>query len=249
MKLKVWVHSFAIILTFLGWFTESISSTTPNKESALEKFEAGHFLDAAEEARELGSVEGNLLAAEAMIIYAEYLAEESEKQQYLAEAIELARNAIALQPDQPEPYTVLVRGIGRYAQSIPTGKALSEGLGKELKRNIEIVLELDPHSWKGHLAYGFWHSEIVVKGGPLGMLMFNASRRKAIFHFDQATELKPDIKIFHLELAQGLQLLNARKYRKRIVTHLNKAISLPVLDAYDSLLHNRAMELLAEFGG
>ena len=246
MNLKVGKLSLVIVLIIFGWFTGSIASSV---ESALEKFKTGHFLAAAEEVKNLDSVDGYLLAAEALIIVAEHFAEHSERLQYLLEAVELARKSIMVQPENPETHAILIRGLGRYAQLLPPGKALSEGLGKEIRKNLDTLLELDPESWKGHLGYGFWHTEIVVKGGLPGMLMFNASRRKALFHYDRAASLKQDSIILYFEMSQGLQLLNARKYRGRIIKHLQQVISLPATDAHESLLQKKAMELLAKIGG
>ena len=201
MNLKVGKLSLVIVLIILGLFTGGGASSIHTKESAVEKFKNGYFLAAAEEAKNLESVDGYLLAAEALIIYTENFAEKSEHQQYLLEAIELARKSVALQSENPETYAILIRGLGRYAQLLPPGKALSEGLAKELRENLDTLLELDPESWKGHLGYGFWHAEIVVKGGLPGMLLFNASRRKALFHFDRAIELKQDSIILHFEMS------------------------------------------------
>ena len=245
MIFRIGKFSSIIYIVIIGWFTGCAASDIQSMESVMEKFKDGQFLAAAEEARKLDSVDGYVLAAEALIIYADHFAEDSERRQYLLEAIELARKAINRQPENPKVHIILIRGLGRYAQLLSPEKALSEGLAKKIRKNLDTLLALDPESWEAHLAYGFWHAEIVIKGGFPGMLLFNASRRKAIGYFDKAAELQQNSILLHLEIAQGLQLLEARKYRARIIKHLQMAIALPAGDAYASLLQNKAREILA----
>ena len=85
--------------------------------------------------------------------------------------------------------------------------------------------------------------------GSRPRLVFGASRKKALAHYERALELAPDEKLAYLEYALGLLLLKKKKDRKKARDLLARAIETPAKDAYDRLLHELAIERLASLGG
>lgn len=211
----------------------------------MNKFNSGNFLEAAEESLELKTYDGFAMAAESLIIYGEHLAEPSERVGFFLKAMKISQDAIDMEPENPLAYAHLIRSEGRYAQSISTGKALSEGHAEKLKNLLAKILYLDPNSWQGHLGFGAWHTEVVAKGGLPGKLLFGASARQAISHFDKAYQLNLKSILVNLEIAKELLKLNQKKYRTRIRRHLQEAIALPGVNAHENILLKEATELLA----
>ena len=62
-------------------------------------------------------------------------------------------------------------------------------------------------------------------------------------------EFAPGEKVVHVEYALGLLLLNHKKNRKQARELLVRATETPSRDAFDRLLHERAMAKLAELDG
>ena len=67
--------------------------------------------------------------------------------------------------------------------------------------------------------------------------------------YERAVEFAPGEKVVHVEYALGLLLLNHKKNRKQARELLVRATETPSRDAFDRLLHERAMAKLAELDG
>ena len=213
--------------------------------SARAQFAAGDFPAAAQTARALETFDGYLVAASAQTALGEFLTRGEERRQVLLDAIQLSQKAVDLKADDTEALLHLARAMGRYAQSISPGKALSEGYGEKVKDILDNVLRLDPNSWAGHLSLGSWHSEILAKGGFFAVIAFGASEKRALDHFAKAVELAPHSAIVHLEVARGLHNLSDTKNRALIVGHLEQAVELRPTDAYERLVQRAAEQMLA----
>ena len=87
-----------IALAFL-----SASAAAESIEAARAAFSEGEYIAAADLGATLGTSEGYALAAEALAIYAHYLAEEEEKEPLLQRAMRAAKTAIDLDLPMPRP--------------------------------------------------------------------------------------------------------------------------------------------------
>ena len=96
-------------------------------EEARTAFAEGRFTEAADLARMLETSEGYALAADSLSIYGYYLAPDSEKAGLFRRAVELAREAIRLDPANPQTHLQLAHALGRRAQVTGILKALKEG--------------------------------------------------------------------------------------------------------------------------
>lgn len=206
----------------------------------------GEFLISAMSGEELGTAEGIHVAVTSLTVHGHYFAQDEERQKTLRKAIELSRMLVAMRPEDPDAHFHLARALGRYAQTLPPLKALSEGIGDKIKQSLNRALQLDADFWPAHLAFGTWHVEIVAKGGLLGKLTFGASENQAKHHLARAAELAPDSAVMHLETALAYRLLGAKEHRVRIFRHLLLAIEKPVHDAYDEIVQATAASLLNE---
>ena len=75
-------------------------------------------------------------------------------------------------------------------------------------------------------------------------LTFGARERDALAAFERAFELAPDRKAVPLQYALGLLALDEDEYREKARALLKRAIDIPARDAYDRLLHKRAVDRL-----
>ena len=227
----------------------STGAAAESIEAARAAFSEGKYIEAADIAEALGTSEGHALAAEALAIYAHYVAETERKEPLLQRAMRSAETAIELDPASAEAHLQAAHAIGRYSQLFRPMKALQEGYPKKVRTLIERAIDLDPNHFGAHVSLGSWHAEAVGRGGMMARALLGAKKRSAFSHFEQAMELAPDRNVVFIEYASGLLLLDARKHRERARELLVRAVELPPRDAFEQILHQLAVERLAALGG
>ena len=218
-------------------------------EAARAAQDEGRFIEAARLGEELGTSAGYALAAESLAIHGYYVAAEPEKEALFERAMRLAEEAVRLDPANPEAHLQSAHATGRYAQTIGAAKALAQGYAGKVRKAIENALARDPEMAGAHLSLATWHAEIINGAGIAARVVFGASRKRALAHYERALELAPDEKLAYLEYALGLLLLKKKKDRKKARDLLARAIETPARDAYDRLLHELAVERLARLEG
>ena len=134
----------------------------------------------------------------------------------------------------PEAHLQSAHAMGRYAQTIGAVKAIAQGYAGKVRKAIEEALALDPEMAGAHLSLATWHSETINGAGLAARLVFRASRKRALAHYERALELAPDEKLAYLEYALGLLLLKKKRDRGKAKDLLARAIETPSKDAYDS---------------
>ena len=218
-------------------------------EEARALYAKGRFLETAELARALGTSEGHVLAADSLAIHGYYIAPEGEKAGLFRRAEEYAREAIRLDAANPQAHLQLAHAMGRQTQVIGALKALTEGYATKVRDAIEEAFRLAPDLAAAHVSLGAWHAGAVGAGGFFAGLLYGASEEKALAHFERALELAPRDKTALFEYALGLLSLGADKYRAKARGLLERAIRLRPKDAFERLIHQRAVERLAVTGG
>ena len=217
-------------------------------EAARAAQDEGRFIEAAKLAEEAGTSAGYALAAESLAIYGYYVAREPEKEALFERAMGLAEEAVRLDPANPEARLQSAHAMGRYAQTIGAVRALAKGYAGKVRQAIEDALARDPEMAGAHLSLATWHAETINGAGVAARLVFGASRKKALAHYERALDLAPDEKLAYLEYALGLLLLKKKKDRKTVRDLLARAIETPSKDAYDRILHELAVEKLESLG-
>lgn len=214
-------------------------------EDARTAYAEGKFADAARIGAALGTSEGYALAAGSLAIHGYYFAPDDEAEALLEEATGLARKAIRADADNPDAYLRLVQAMGRHAQAIGSFEAINRGYAGKIREAAEDALRLDPESAGAHAALGTWHAEVVAAVGSfLARITHGARESDALAHFEAALKQAPDTKLVNLEYALGLLILDEDEYRDKARGLLARAIDLPAKDAYDRILHKRAVERL-----
>ena len=214
-------------------------------EATRSAYAEGRFAEAVRIGAALGTSEGYALAAGSLAIHGYYFAPDDEAEALLEEATALARKAIRADPSNTDAYLRLVQAMGRHAQAIGSFEAINRGYAGKIREAAEKALELDPESAAAHAALGAWHAEVVAAAGSfIARITHGARESDAIDHFESALKHAPETKFVNLEYALGLLILDEDEYRGRARKLLARAIELPAKDAYDRLLHKRAVERL-----
>jgi len=199
----------------------------------------GDFYEAAEIAAKLGGLEGFTLAAAALAIHGYEIAPESEKQEHFLRAIDYAEKAIEIDPNNSEANLQISHTLGRYAQTVGVAEALSGGFAERTKAAMDRAVELDPENVRAHLSFGSWHAEIVAAAGFMAKLLYGANEEDALLAYQRALDLEPDSSTVHFEYAVGLMRLDDENLELARI-HLKKAISLPLNNAYDKIVREKA---------
>ena len=231
------------IVYVLPWAS---AASAQSIEAARTAHAEGRFLEAAELGEALKTSEGHALAAEALTLHGYYIAADDERQALLERAMGLAREAVRLDPANPEAHFQSVHAMGRHGQTIGALKALGKGYAEKARESLEEALRLDPDMASAHLSLAAWHAEIVGSvGGLMARAIYGARKKEALAHYERALELEPGEKVVLVEYALGLLILDDDKYRGQARELLARAIELPSKHAYDRILHAGAVEKLA----
>ena len=208
-------------------------------ETARISYAEGRFLDAAELAASLETSEGYALAAKSLTIHSYHIAQDNEKRALFDRATLLAREAIRLDPVNPEAHLELAHAMGRQAQTLGVLKAVNEGYAENVREAIEEALRLDPEMMSAHLSLATWHAEAVNSGGFMASLLYGATEKGALDHYQMALEFAPDEKVVLVEYALGLLLLDDAGNREQARILLRRAIEMPSEDAHDRIIHRK----------
>lgn len=215
-------------------------------EEAHTAYAKGRFLEAADIAGSLGNSEGLALAAKSLTIHAFYLTGGDGKVALFERAAELAQAAISSDPWNAEAHLQSSHVMGRHAQTIGILDSANRGYAEKIHDAIKNALRLDPDMPAAHLSMGIWHSEVVAGVGSFAAsLLYGADEDDAIAHFQRALESAPGEKVVPFEYALGLLAMDNNDYRKKARGLLQRAIELPVKDAFDGILHERAIQRLS----
>ncbi len=218
-------------------------------EQARAAHAEGRFVEAAELGVALKTSAGYALAAQALAMQGYVLAGDEEKQGLFQQAVELAEEAVRLDPANPEAHIQLAHARGRYARTIGFLQAVTGGYATKVRESVEEALRLDPDKAAGHLSLATWHAEIVHAAGGMARFLYGATEKKARGHYARALELMPDAKVVCVEFAYGLLLLDEEGNREEARRLLKRAVEKPSKDAVDRFYHETAVARLAALGG
>ncbi|HYB33646.1 MAG TPA: hypothetical protein VED45_09490 [Steroidobacteraceae bacterium] len=205
-------------------------------QHAWAEFHAGEFEAAIGHGSELGALGASVANKAAAVATLYFRGSAAQALRILEAAITRGEKAVELLPEYANAHYLLALVLGRYSQRISILKALAAGLAGRVRTHLERTLQLEPQHAEGHLAFGLYHAEIVGKLGALAAsVTYGVSRAAAIEHFTRALQLAPASPIVHIEYANGLVLLDARRYREQARELYAKAAALEPADAMERL--------------
>jgi hypothetical protein len=198
-------------------------------------FHAGEFQKAFDAGLKAGGA-GVTVANKAQAIYANYL-EKSEKAK-LGMFLEVAERAQAQQASEPKNANAFywqAYAIGRYSQGISVAKALTQGLGSQVKSALETTIRLAPKHADAHIVLGSFHAEIIDKVGKLLGRTQGADTATGLAMYQEALKLNPTSAIAMIEYANGLVMLEGDKRMKEAEQLYADAAASKPMDAMERL--------------
>ena len=212
---------------------------------ALALYRQGAFREAADMTWRIDDAEGLAFAARATLAYAAYVAAPDEDIAALERGEQLARSALARDPDNIEALLHLAIALGYQSRVKGYIKSHFAGRAREARKVIDRALDSDPeHAWS-QAAKGAWHAELVAVGGALVVrVLYRASAKKAISYYQRAMELLPDNPTIRIEFAKAMLRMNRQKYLASARDQLTKAMTLEAGDSFEEIIWRQGRRLL-----
>lgn len=196
-------------------------------------FDQGDYAGAAAAYRDVYDADGDGVAlykfADAKVYEAGKLEGEAARALY-SEAVDAAREAVELVPDDLEAHMALVRAWGRLAQF--QGVLESLNLATLMKEEMDFILERDPDHDGALHALALWHLNVPW--------IFGGRQEQVRELFDQAIAIQPTV-LHHLEYGESLITLGDLPAAR---AQLEAALALPADTAADRDEQAEAQALL-----
>ncbi|MGB9764905.1 MAG: tetratricopeptide repeat protein [Candidatus Saccharicenans sp.] len=171
---------------------------------------------------------------------------DKKKFEMYGQAVELARRAIQVNPNDTWGHFFLSAALGKKV--LLQGKKEQIDASKLIKAEIEKAIELDPKNDLAYHALGRWHRRMAEIGGAkraLGSLIYGSipkgSFEESEKYLQKAVELNPEYINHHLEL--GRTYVAMKKY-DQAEAEFNKCLTLPETSSKDKLLKEEARQEL-----
>ena len=187
-------------------------------------------------------------ASRTAVDLAEYESNARQKQALFEKAEQLARRAVAANPDDAEGHFAMGRALGRVALTKGARDRVKYATG--VRTSALRALELDPEHPGAHHVLGRWNAEVrrlsgferfFAKNLLGGKVLDEASWAQARDHLERAVAVDPDRLVHHLGLAEiYLDIDEETKARD----HLQIVVSGPVQDYNDPHYKREAAALL-----
>ncbi len=171
-------------------------------------YHAGEFGKAVAAGLDAGDAGVNA-AVKAQVVYATYLeSNDKAKIALFEEAAAWAEARRTAAPKDPNAHYFSAFALGRYSQGVSVVKALSQGLGSQIKEALLATIKLEPKHADAHTAYAAYQAEVIDKvGGIVAAMTYGAKKDSAIEYFQKGLRLNPDSAIARIEYANGLIML------------------------------------------
>ena len=206
---------------------------------AEDQLAQGEWQSAAQIAETVGGVDGLNLAAKA---YALGASTDQAPAGTLDKALNAARSAVRLAPQNAMAHFQLAQALGRQAQQ--AGLIGSAKLAGQVKAELLTAIRLNPNIPQPYAALGVWNAEISAKGA-LPALLLGASREEALKNFEQALRLDPLTMSYLVEYGRALLRMPGQALHARGLQQLQFALSLTPRTFWERDEQRKARELIA----
>ena len=174
-------------------------------------------------------------------------ARDEERRRLIAAAVEHARAAVKVAPDEPQAHVWLA--VGLRQQTEMEGPKTRAALWREIKSELDRAIGLDPGLARAYLERGRWHRRLATRGlwertvsrVLLAKVPKGASKDNAVRDLEKAVELAPDAIEARMELAHTYLELEREADARR---ELERALGIPAHRPRDPMLQAEARELL-----
>ncbi|MBL0170755.1 MAG: hypothetical protein IPP90_08505 [Gemmatimonadaceae bacterium] len=164
-------------------------------------------------------------------------------------AVDYAKRAIAVNPNDAEGHFHLSRAIGRTALSVGPRERVKYGI--EVRAEALRALEIAPHHPGALHVMGVWNAEIMRLNGFTrmvaktflgGKIFDTASWAEATRYMEQSVTVEPNRLVHRLDLARVYRDTNRKADARAAYA---SAIALPLVDANDDMYKRDAERELA----
>ncbi len=221
----------------------SSAATAQSLEEARSAYVEGRLLEAADMGEALATSAGYAVAAQSLAVHLHFEASEEERDEVARRAIAMGEAAIDADSTNAQAYFQAAHALGRYAQGVGTVTILREGLAGRIRQMLDEAIRLDPYLAEARIALGGWHADI-DEAGFVARQLYGGNKEAAVVLFEQALQLEPESRVALYEYAVRLPSLDEDDGRERARAMLDKAVGLPVADAYDGFIRELAVEAL-----
>jgi hypothetical protein len=212
--------------------------------AALAMFEKGDYLGAAKAAAAEGSATSLALAARATL--ADATLRDRPCMECLQNAERLARQAIAVDPNNMEGHIHLAVSLGYQARIIGPIRARFARFPEQAQQGIETALRLAPNNHWALSAAGGFNIEVVRSGGRfLGNLLYGATFENGVAYFHKAIAADPENPLIKLQYALALTGYSFDARRAEIAAVLDSSVRAKPGNVYERAMGERAGRLLA----
>ena len=200
-----------VLTAVLGGLSTSFASTLEVAQALLDK---GDVPGALGIALALNTADGFTLAAKATVLSAS-LAPEGQQEAIFEKAVNYAKKAIELNPNNANAHFELARAEVRLSQFKGTLQSL--GMAGDVKSSLNRVLDLNPRHAGAYVALGLWNAEMPIFAG--------GNRAQVQPNFEKAIQLEPQVVTHRLEYANALMKVN-RRNKQSAINVLERAVLL-----------------------
>jgi tetratricopeptide (TPR) repeat protein len=208
---------------------------------AEDAFRAGDFAKAVSLARELGTADGDALAARATLAIAAYQSRDrASAETLLDQALADAKRARAKAPGHIEGLLQNAIALGYRAKL-----RQSPGIAKEAKALMEEARKRAPNNGFALAALAGWNGEAVADLGSLiARTVLGARKDESLRYYEAALKADPQSPTIATFYAFTLLRLDAKAYGARAGQLLTRAVALPPRDGFEALLIGQARSVL-----
>jgi tetratricopeptide (TPR) repeat protein len=228
-------------LVLLLIFSTAVEAA-PQDLAALQIYERGDYLAAAEAAEQEGGGEGFALAARSTL--ADATLREQPCMECMKQAEDFARRAIAADPKYAEGYIELAAALGYEARLMGLFRAKVNRLGEQAKDAIDTALKLTPREPWALAAAGGWNIEVVRLGGRVVGMLYGAHFDDGVAYYRRALSVDPNNLVISLQYALALTSYAFEARRLEIMAVLDAVVRAMPPDAYSDAMQGRAKKLL-----
>ncbi len=209
-------------------------------------FIEGNWLQAAQLAKKDASAEGLAFSSQITSYYGRFVAQKKDKQLFFAHAMELAEEAVRINPNNSFAHLQYAHAMGRFSQSVGILKAISEGYADRILESTKKAITLDPNSAKAYMLLGNWHAEIINSAGFMGRIIYGADETEALASYEKAIGLDPNNFLLLFEHAGGLIKLDKEEYSDLAQKQLRKILNNKPKSVLEKIIKERAEKTLSE---
>lgn len=171
-----------------------------------------------------------------------------EQRRLVSSAVQRAGAAVQLSPDSALGHLVLAEALSTQCEQ--EGPRTRLALARQIKAEVDRVLNLDPHCARAYHVRGVWNRNMATRGWwdramgrtVMGGQPRGASLANAVQDLQKAIELEPRDVSHHLELARTWTRLHRREEARR---EAEMALAVPAgATPLDGTWHAQARALL-----